>query len=517
MAVLTLAPHRAAAEDGVFRWAASSGPFSLDPQAYAETLTASIMENIYEGLVTYDVNLRPVPALAESWTQPSPTTWIFKLRPGVHFQDGRPLVADDVVFSIKRAGAPASDFKFMVNSIKEARKIDDLTVEIETKSPNPTLLNGLEAVYIMSKSWAEENNSLEPTRVESDKQVYAALHTNGTGPFVLKEFQPGIRVVLEPNPDWWNKDVKHNIKRAIFTPITNESTRVAALLSKQVDLIQDLPPQSMSRVKGSDGFNVLSIPELRPMVLGMDVYSDELIGSNIKGKNPLKDKRVRQAFYQAIDVEPIVKVILEGAGRPTGLVIAPAMLGYSKELDTRLPYDPEAARKLLAEAGYPDGFSLSMDCPNDRYVKDVQVCQAVVAQLAKIGVKVDLLTMPKVQWFPKLQRLEVGFYIMGYGTATGDSGESLFLYMQTKDEETKGGRWNIGRYQNPATDTIIALNQEMDPDKRVKMIQEVLTTIKNDIAVVPLYDQMVNWGASDRVEAVVTPINMLRLKWTRIN
>ncbi len=362
---------------------------SLDPYTLNESTTHGHLGNVYEGLIARDKDLKIIPALAESWETPEPTRWRFHLRKGVKFQNGNPFTADDVVFSADRVRAKGSDLLSYIPADAKAVKVDDYTVDFVLTSPNPILHALWDSWYIMGKKWAEANNVVEPTPVAATTPSYASLNTNGTGAFTIESHQPGVKTVFKANPNWWRKP-DHNIKEIVFTSIGSDATRVAALLSGEVDIIEPVPTQDISRVDSSPNAQVLKGAEIRTIFLGMDQIRDELLYSNVKGKNPFKDVRVREAFFKAIDVELIKTRVMRGLATPSALMIAPQLFPLSKDF-MRPKLDPDGAKKLLAEAGYPDGFEVTMDCPNDRYVNDAAICQAVVGMLARIGVKVNLL------------------------------------------------------------------------------------------------------------------------------
>ena len=357
---------------------------SMDPHSLNETLQLSVTGNVYEPLVGRNKDLSLTPMLATSWKQTSPTVWRFELRKGVQFHDGTPFTADDVVFSLARTQVEGSDMKSYTNDFKEVRKIDSHTVEIETKTPFPILPDVLSLVYIMSKKWCETNQATVPVDRRKGVENTASFKANGTGPFRVRERQPNVRTVFTRNGSYWGK-IEGNVTEVVFTPIGNDATRVAALLSGEVDVMEPVPVQDIDRVNSSANTRAITGPELRTIFLGMDQKRDELLYSNVKGKNPFKDKRVRQAFYQAIDIKGIKKTVMRGASNPSAQLVGPGINGFQPEMK-RLPYDVEAAKKLMAEAGYPNGFEVSMNCPNDRYVDDGRICQTVAANLSRINV-----------------------------------------------------------------------------------------------------------------------------------
>ena len=442
---------------------------SMDPHSLNESLQLSFTGNVYESLIERDKSMNLAPALATKWTQQSPTVWRFDLRPGVKFHDGTPFTADDVVFTFKRAAGEGSDMKGYTNPIKEVRKVGDLVVEIETTAPYPILPDTLTTLGMMSKKWCEDNKAERPVDRRKGIENTASFKANGTGPFRLKERQPSVRTVLVKNFNWWGKS-EGNVDEVVFTPIGNDATRVAALLSGETDVMEPVPLQDVERIK-SAGINVLQGPELRTIFLGMDQKRDELQFSNVKGKNPFKDVRVRRAFYQAIDEETIKARVMRGAALPTGLMVGAAVRGFQADMNKRLPYDVEAAKKLLADAGYPNGFEVGMNCPNDRYVNDAAICQAVAANLARIGVKVNLMAETKVSYFPKILRRDTSFYLLGWTPSTVDSHDVLSAIIATPNDKGQG-QFNLGAYSNPKIDELtLKIQSETDQKKRNDMIR----------------------------------------------
>jgi peptide/nickel transport system substrate-binding protein len=309
---------------------------SLDPYTLRETTTIAHHGQVYEGLVGRGKDLQIIPALAESWETPEPTRWRFHLRKGVKFHNGDPFTADDVVFSADRVRAKGSDFTTVIPADAKVLKIDDYTVDFVLTKPNPILTSQWDVWYIMDKKWAEANNANAPTPAAATSPSFASLNANGTGPFTIESHQPGVKTVFKVNPNWWGKP-EHNLKEIIFTPIASDATRVAALLSGEVDIIEPVPVQDIARVNGSANAAVMAGPELRTIFLGMDQIRDELLFSNIKGKNPFKDIRVREAFYKAIDIELIKSRVMRGLSTPSALMIAPPLFKLSGDF-TRPKY-----------------------------------------------------------------------------------------------------------------------------------------------------------------------------------
>ncbi len=490
---------------------------SLDPYTLKETTTIAHHAHIYEGLVTRDKDLKIVPALAESWETPEPTRWRFHLRKNVKFHNGDPFTADDVLFSADRIRAKGSNFLSNVPADAKFVKVDDHTVDVVLPSPNPILISQWDGWYIMDKKWCEEHNSVAPTPAAATTPSYASLNENGTGPFIIESHQPGVKTVYKPYPNWWGKP-EHNLKEIIFTPISSDATRVAALLSGEVDVIEPVPIQDIARVNSSGNAAVITGPELRTIFLGMDQVRDELLYSNVKGKNPFKDVRVREAFYKAVDVDLIKNRVMRGLSTPSALMIAPQLFSLSKDF-TRPKLDPDGAKKLLADAGYPDGFEVTMDCPNDRYVNDSAICQAVVGMLARIGVKINLLAQPKQQYFAKVLKpggFQTSFYLLGWTPASSDSHNVLHDIMGCRDDakDATRGEANLGGYCNKQVDALTdKILLETDDAKRDQLIKQAFEIGIKEYGYIPLHQQALAWGVSKKVKLTQRADNQVLLYW----
>jgi len=510
----------ATAQAETFKFAFQGDVQTLDPHGLFETFTLGFQRNIYEGLVIRNDKMEMVGALAEKWENTEPTVWRFNLRKGVKFHAGGDLKADDVEFSVKRLSTEGSDMKVVAALIKEVKVIDDYTVELITAAPNPILPLQLEIFYIMDKQWAIENKAEGATNVKGgDEGNYANLNANGTGPFMVESRQSGVKTVLKRNPDYWGK-IPSNVTSAEFTPISENATRVAALISGNIDMAWPVPVQDWKRLEEAKGVKPLAGPEARTIFLGFDQARDELTTGNVKGKNPFKDVRVRKAFYQAINVEAIKKKVMRGAATPSGLMIAPQINGFSEKLNARYPYDPAAAKKLLEEAGYPDGFELTMDCPNNRYVNDEKICQAAASMLAKVGVKVDLLAQPKSKYFGKVlaqNGYDTSFFLLGWTPSTFDAHNVVSSLIACRGGEDKLGAFNLGGYCNPKVNELAAkIQSETDQGKRQAMIDEAFQLHHDEVGHIPLHQQPLSWGVSDRVEVVQRPDNVFDLRYATV-
>jgi peptide/nickel transport system substrate-binding protein len=421
-----------------------------------------------------------------------------------------------VIFSADRVRAKGSNFTTVIPTDAKFVKVDDHTVDVVLSSPNPILITQWDGWYIMDKKWCEQNNAVEPTPASATTPSYASLHEDGTGPFFIESHQPGVKTVFKVNPNWWGKP-EHNLKEIVFTPIASDATRVAALLSGEVDVIEPVPIQDIARVNASGNAKVMTGPELRTIFLGMDQVRDELLYSNVKGKNPFKDVRVREAFYKAVDIDLIKNRVMRGLSTPSALMIAPQLFALSKDF-TRPKFDPDGAKKLLTEAGYPDGFEVTMDCPNDRYVNDAAICQAVVGMLARIGIKIDLLAQPKQQYFAKVLKpggFKTSFYLLGWTPATMDSQNVLNDIMGCRDDpKSSRGEANLGGYCDKKLDALAdQVLLETDTAKRDQLIMQAFEIGMKDWGYIPLHQQALAWGVSNKVQLTQRADNEVLLYW----
>jgi len=384
-------------------------------------------------------------------------------------------------------------------------------VRFHTKGPNPILSDQVTNIGVMSKAWAEKNNVQKPQNYKDKEDTFAVRNTNGTGPFRLVRREPDARTELARNADWWgHKDDPHNIDRIVFTPIKNDGTRVAALLSGEIDIVTDPPVQDIARINASRALHSKQINQIRAIFLGMDMARPELRVSDVKGKNPFADKRVRQAVYQAIDIEAIKTRVMRGEAIPAGSTTSPGVHGYLPSHDKRLSFSQDGARKLLAEAGYPNGFSTKLDCPNDRYVKDEDICQAITAMLARINIKVQLDLQSKSLHFPKLQKKESDFFMLGWGVPTLDS-HYVFSFLYASK-----GAWNFTGYSNPKVDELTdAMSREVQADKRDRMILDTWQQVLDDIVYIPLHHQIITWSMASKFDTPINAIDTPQWRWAR--
>jgi len=511
----TLIPASAQEDEPVTVTFTSAGDaVSFDPHALNEGGTSMLLQHVYETLTTVDPELNQIPSLATEWTlSEDGLVWDIKIREGVTFHDGTPLTAEDVVFSLKRGASQMSDYRVFFNQVEEIEATGTHSIRLTTSEPNPLQLKSIAGVFIMSKAWAEKHGVERVQDRVSGQETYAVRHANGTGPFKLETREPGVQTVFVRNDDWWNEEPRQqtNIERLIHRPITNNATRIAALLSGELDFVLDPPFQDLRRLERTDGLKLVDTVQTRTIFLVMDQGRDELRHSDIKGKNPFADRRVREALYRAINIEAIRRVIMRGRAKPAGMLISPAVDGWSKELDTRLEYDPERARALLAEAGYGEGLELRLDCPNDRYLNDEAICNALVPMFKRIGVEIDLLARPKSIFFQSLDADESDFHMLGWGLSTPDS-QFVFDYLYRE-----GAHFNRTGYTDPeAQELFNKVRTEIDPDKRAEHIRQAWEKVTTDIVYLPLHHQMIVWAMSERLNMPIRADNLADFSWATV-
>ncbi|MEN9773293.1 MAG: Heme-binding protein precursor [Pseudomonadota bacterium] len=485
------------AEAASIKWAAQNDVLTLDPHSQNHATTNNFMGHAYEGLVVYDRNYKVTPSLATSWQNTTPTSWRFNLRKGVKFHDGSDFTADDVIFSFNRIRQPQGTMGIYVAGVKDIVKVDSHTIDVVLAKPNPTLLNNFVTFYIMSKSWAEKNKSEKVQDYKAKEETFASRNTNGTGPYIIKEWAPDQRIVMTANKNWWGKR-EGNVTDIVYTPIKENATRIAALLAGDVDIVTDLPTQDVQRLRNDKKVMVLDGPEVRTIFIGLDQGSNELkYGS--KGNNPFKDVRVRQALSMAVDRDAIRRTIMRNLSIPAALIVAPGVNGHTEALDKPARANVDAAKKLLAEAGYPNGFEFTLDCPNNRYVNDEEVCQAVVGMWAKLGVKVRLNAMPFGPFIAKIQNFDSSAYLLGWGVATYDAQYSLQSLVRTRSGGPDGN-FNLAKVSNAQVDKLVdAMAVETDKAKRDAMIREALTITRDQALYISLHHQMRPWAMKRNV------------------
>ncbi len=515
-AAIACAAAGGAAQAETLRWAAQNDILTLDPHSQNHATTLAILMHSYEGLTRYNEKYEVEPALATKWTMISPTQVRFELRKGVKFADGSPFTADDVIFSFGRIKQPQGTLGVYVAGINEIKKIDDHTVDFMLSGPTPLLLRNIVDFRIMSKAWAEKNKTTNAQDYKAKEENYASRNVNGTGPYKITAWTPDQRLTMSIHKEWWGKH-GGNVTEVIYTPIKSDPTRVAALLSGDVDMLTDLPVQDVARLRQDPKLKIVDGHEVRTIFIALDEYSPELKYSDVKGKNPFKDKRVREALSIAIDREAIKRNTMRGLSLPAAIIVAPGVNGHSPDIDVAVKADPERAKKLLADAGYPNGFEFQLNCPNNRYVNDEEICQNLVAMWARIGVKTKLVAESMATFIQKVQNFDTSAYLLGWGVVTFDAQYSLQSLIRTRTTGADGN-FNFGRISNAKIDALVdAMKTETDVAKRNAQIKEALVLTRDEVHSIPLHHQLRPWAmkkgvttihrADDRPEARFTSVN----------
>ena len=465
---------------------------SMDPHYHNLTPNNNVAEHIFETLVTKDPRSKLKPALAESWRAVDDLTWEFKLRKGVKFHDGGDFTAQDVVFSLDRVpNVPNSPSSFATYSKQITDKIivDPYTIRFKTAAPYPLMPNDMSTIFILSARVAKGATT------EDFNNGKAAI---GTGAFKFVRFAKGDRIELARNDAYWGPKAAWD--KATLRIITADPSRVAALLAGDVRAIENVPTADIARIAKSTDLTLYRTVSHRLMYIHLDGNRDRspfVTGKDGKplDKNPLKDVRVRRAISKAINRQALVERVMEGAAVTTGQLMPEGMFGYTSALKPE-PYDVEGARKLLAEAGYPDGFAMTLHAPNDRYVNDEQIAQAIAQLLARVGIVTRVEAMPSSVYFTRASKLEFSFMLLGWAADTAEVSSPLKALLATFSPEKGMGTANRGRYSNTKMDE--ALTQALaivDDAKRERLLQQATEIAVSDLGIIPLYHQHNLWAA----------------------
>ncbi|ART79867.1 ABC transporter substrate-binding protein [Oceanisphaera avium] len=466
-------------------------PVSLDPHEQLSGDTMEMSHLLFDPLVRWSKDFKTQPRLAKKWERRDENTVRFYLRKGVKFHSGNDFSADDVVWTFNRL-KESPDFKAIFDSFSAATKVDKHTVDIVTRGPYPLVLNTMTYLFPMDSKFysGQGEGGKEKSAIVKHGSSFASTHTSGTGPFRLKSRQQGIKVEYERNQDYWDKQSPGNVQNLTLVPIKEDATRVAALLAGDVDFIKPVSPNDHNRVQSASGVKLITESGTRIITLQMNQARFE----------PFKDVRVRQAINYAINQEGIVKRIMRGFGTPASQQTPAAYLGHNPDLALR--YDVDKAKQLMAEAGYEEGFKISMIAPNNRYVNDFRIAEAVKAMLARINIDVDLKTMPVAQYWPEFDKCNADMLMIGWHSDTEDAANFSEFLTMSRNEETGRGQYNCGHYANAKLDDLIDnANLETDDVKRGAMLQQVEQILYDDAAFVPLHWQDLAWGAKEKVQA----------------
>lgn len=496
----------------VFRMATSTDAATLDPHATNALFTFLVVSQVYEPLTHRGDDMRVHPALAERWEQVEPTRWRFHLRDGVRFHGGEAFDAEDVVFSLTRAKAPTSNYGIFVDTLDRAEAVDRLTVDVHTRVPDAAIPDKMTRVLVMDRGWSEANRAERPQNFGQREETHAARNANGTGPFSIRSREVDQRTVMVRNPAWWggNGAAAGNVAEYHHIVLSSDATRVAALLSGEVDMVHVVPVQDVERIRRDPRLRVLEGQENRTVFLGMRQDAEELPSG---GGNPFRDLRVRQAVAHAIDVETIRRRTLRGQAIPTGSMWTHFVNGHDPDAERRPPYDRERARALLAEAGHPNGFAAALDCPVGTYD---EACQAVVAMLAQVGIRASLNLQPNTQFIGRIQRRETGFYMLSWGVPTFDALYTLRAVMASRSV-AGGASWNAGGWSEPRFDELVrAVEAETDAEKRRTLIREAHALHNERLGHIPLYHMMIPWAHRAGVRVAHRADNQVQVREIRL-
>jgi peptide/nickel transport system substrate-binding protein len=504
-------------QNRVLRMATSVDAATLDPHATNALFTFLVVHQVYEGLTWRGDDLKVHPGLATRWEQVEPTRWRFSLRDGVRFAGGEAFDADDVVFSLNRALAPTSNYGIFVDTVQAVEARDRLTVDIVTRVPDPVIPDKMTRVLIMDRGWSEANRATQPQNFAQREETFTVRNSNGTGPYVIRSREAESRTVMVRNPNWWGlnggAETRGNVTEYHHITLTSDATRMAALLSGEVDFVHVVPVQDVARVQRDQRLRILEGQENRTVWIGMRQDVDELQGSDVRGRNPFKDLRVRQAMAHALDLDSMRRTTLRGQGVPTGSMWTEFVNGWSRETDRRTPYDPARARALLAEAGYPNGFSVPMECPTGTYD---EACQAVAAMLARVGIRAQLSIQPNAVFSQRVRRQEPMMYILSWGVPTFDASYTLRAVMASR---SIGGAatWNAGGWSNAAFDALLPrIDAEGDPERRRALIREAHALHNAELGHIPLYHMMIPWAHRVGVQITHRADNQFQVREIRM-
>jgi peptide/nickel transport system substrate-binding protein len=466
---------------------------SIDPHYHNLAPNNAMWAHLFESLVETDEQARLIPALAESWRAIDETTWEFKLRAGVKFHNGSDFTADDVAFTMTRApnvpNSPSS-FGIYTRSVAEVQVIDATTVRIKTRGVYPLLPTDLAQVAILDR---ETHGGAATEDFNSGKVAF------GTGPYRFVRYAPGDRVELERNDTHWGP--RQPWQRVNYRIVVNDASRTAALLAGDVDFIDQVPTTDVARLRNDARVAISEIVGLRIIYLHLDRSRTEatpfVSGPNGEalGKNPLDDVRVRRALSMAIDRNAIVERVMEGAAIPAGQFLPPGTFSHVPGLDAPR-FDADGARRLLAEAGFPNGLRVTLHGPSDRYVNDARIIQAIGQMWTRIGVRTQVEPMPWTTFIARAGRQEFSLFLVGWGSVTGEASSPLRSLVGTFDREKGFGASNRGRYSNKAMDALLerALGT-VDDAAREKLLQDATRMAMEDVGIIPLHIQKNVWAS----------------------
>lgn len=503
-----------------FRWTSQVDANSMDPHAASEPMSNGMNRMVYDTLVSRGRDLSLVPWLASSWERVSPTRWVFHLRPDVRFHDGSALTADDVVFSFARARQSGGTYAVFARDAGTATQAGAHTVEFATAVPNPALAESVAAIPIMSRAWCEKHGVTRPQNYRGKEETYAVRNAMGTGPYILVKRDVGVKTLHRRNPEWWgNREglYEGNLDTVEYLPIASAATRMAALKAGQVDFVLDPAVQDVGAFRGDADVRVWDGEEIRVVFIGLDQERAQLQHSNVAGRNPFKDRRVRQALAHAIDAEALRTHVMRGLSVPTSIPLNdPRGLGAPALSDGASLYAPERARELLAQAGYPGGFSFTLHCTTDRLVNDEKLCVALAAMWARVGVDVKVEALPRAVFSRLAYDRRVSAFLASYGGST----DPIFMLKTVLrgPRADGGGEMNFGNARNDALDALIdRIETEMDGGVRRELLRRAVRLMQEEMHVIPLHRQVTSWASRRNVTVVHTPSNVMNPLWVRVD
>src|SRR6476620_7945623 len=501
-APLSVGAAFAAAEAKTLRMAYDAAPTSLDPHEQLASATLQLSHLTFDPLLRFRQDFSLEPRLAKSWEKIDERTTRFHLREGVRFHSGRTLSAQDVVGTFNRL-KQSPDFKALFEPFSEAKAVDDLTVDLVTKGPYPLVLNLATYIFPMDREFytGTDERGRPMDEIVKHGASFASNHVSGTGPFIVTGREQGVKLEFKRFADYWDKASPGNVDHITFTPIKEPATRVAALLAGDVDFISPVPPTDFDRIKNDPCCQLITMLSTR-------ILTFELNQARVAA---FKDPRVRLAINYAINRQGIVDKIMRGFGTPAGELSLPGYAGYDPALGPR--FDVDKAKALMAEAGYAGGFSVTMMAPNNRYIEDQRIAQAVAAMLAKINIKVDLETMPKAQYWQRFDERAADIMMIGWQSDTQDSANSYEFLAMTPDAKTGYGQYNAGNYSNPEVDRLTLETQSMtDPKARAEVLRKIERILYDDAALVPLHWQHLSWAAAKTVH-IAPVLNIIEFRY----
>ena len=501
---LALAIFAGSASAETVRWARVADALTLDPHSQNEGPTLAVLHHMYESLVRRGTDGSLEPRLATEWNihPDDPTIWVIKLREGVTFHDGSALTAEDVVFSFDRVRHESSGFRALHTAVTGATAVDDYTVHVQMEGPSPLYVQNLTNFFIMDSGWAEANDVVAPQNFAAGEENHAVRNANGTGPYTLVSRDPEVRTVMAYNENHWAEAPQ--VTEIIYTPIAEAATRVAALLSGEVDVVQDVPVQDIQRLEQTDGVHVVTGPENRNIFFAYDVSSEKLASSNVDD-NPFAHADIREALALALDRDAIQQVVMRGQSQPSAAPLPPFVNGWTEELNAYSKPDYVRAAELV-KAIYPEGFSFDMHCPNDRYLNDEAICQAYVGMLGRIGIEANLVSQTRSLHFPLIEKWETDFYLLGWGVPTFDSAYVFNFLLHSREEGF--GSYNGSRYANDEVDAKIeSLATMTDLDARNAVIAEIWEQVMEDRPILNIHNQLLAYAMRDGINLAVHPEN----------